>query len=122
MATSRDKFRTPALIAGVGAGALAAGGLTMLHSDTHPIYHRPIYHRPVDRDRLPALLASILGGVPPWNWSGRAASSRPATRRRSRSRQSSPARAVSRAVTALLLLVRRGSDRRRYLARSGCPS
>jgi len=42
----------------------------MLHSDTHAIYHRP-----VDRDRLPALLASILGGVPPWNWSGRAASS-----------------------------------------------
>jgi|SRR5450755_604203 hypothetical protein len=117
MATSGDKFRTPALIARVGAGALAAGGLTMLHSDTHHIYHRP-----VDRDRLPALLASILGGVPPWNWSGRAASSLPATRRRSRSRQSSPARAVSRAVTALLLLVRRGSDRRRYLARSGCPS
>jgi hypothetical protein len=116
MATSRDKFRTPALIARVGAGALAAGGLAVLHSDTHPIYHRL-----VDRDGLPALIASILG-VPPWNWSGRAASSLPATRRRSRSRQSSPAGAVSRAVTALLLLVRRGSDRRRYLARSGCPS
>jgi cytochrome d ubiquinol oxidase subunit II len=50
-------FRARALGAGVLAGAIALGGLAVLHSDAHPLYHEL-----VAGEGLPALVVSILAG------------------------------------------------------------
>ena len=52
------EFRTRALLAGALAGGLALGGLAVLHSDAHRLYHRL-----VSGPGLPALIVSILAGV-----------------------------------------------------------
>src|SRR5438105_8910786 len=52
------QFRTRALTAGLIAGAIAIGGLAVLHSDATPLYHRL-----VNGDGLAALVVSILAGV-----------------------------------------------------------
>jgi cytochrome d ubiquinol oxidase subunit II len=52
------QFRARALIAGAVAGALAVGGLVVLHSDAHFLY-RPL----VTGSGLPALIISALAGV-----------------------------------------------------------
>jgi cytochrome d ubiquinol oxidase subunit II len=52
------EFRIRGLGAGIVAGALALGGIAVLHSDAHPLYHSL-----VTGQALPALLASILAGV-----------------------------------------------------------
>jgi cytochrome d ubiquinol oxidase subunit II len=52
------RFRIRALGAGIVAGALALGGVAVLHSDAHPLYHEL-----VSGQALPALVASILAGV-----------------------------------------------------------
>jgi cytochrome d ubiquinol oxidase subunit II len=52
------RFRARALIAGVIAGALAVGGLIVLHSDAHGIYHRL-----TSGPGLPALIVSVIAGL-----------------------------------------------------------
>jgi cytochrome d ubiquinol oxidase subunit II len=51
-------FRARALGAGTVAGAVALGGLAVLHSDAHPLYHRLL-----EGDGLPALAVSVLAGA-----------------------------------------------------------
>jgi cytochrome d ubiquinol oxidase subunit II len=51
-------FRMRALAAGTVAGALAIGGLGVIHSDAHPLYHHL-----VDGSGLPALIVSVIAGV-----------------------------------------------------------
>jgi cytochrome d ubiquinol oxidase subunit II len=51
-------YRRRALIAGVGAGALALGGLVVVRSDAKPLYHGLVHGR-----ALVALLASAAAGV-----------------------------------------------------------
>jgi cytochrome bd ubiquinol oxidase subunit II len=53
-----SQFRLRALIAGGLAGAVAIGGLAVLHSQAHHLYHGL-----VSGDGLPALLVSILAGI-----------------------------------------------------------
>jgi cytochrome d ubiquinol oxidase subunit II len=53
-----EAFRARAVTAGVVAGALAIGGLVVLHSDAHRVYHRLIAG-----PGLPALIVSILAGI-----------------------------------------------------------
>jgi cytochrome d ubiquinol oxidase subunit II len=53
-----QQFRARALCAGLAAGAIAIGGLAVLHSDAHPLYHRLL-----DGDGLPALIVSMLAGL-----------------------------------------------------------
>jgi cytochrome d ubiquinol oxidase subunit II len=50
-------FRIRALGAGIVAGALALGGVAVLRSEAHPLYHEL-----VGGQALPALIASILAG------------------------------------------------------------
>ena len=52
------RFRARALGAGVVAGAVALGGLVVLHSDAEPLYHGL-----VEGDGRPALGLSVLAGV-----------------------------------------------------------
>jgi cytochrome d ubiquinol oxidase subunit II len=51
-------FRTRALAAGTLAGALSIGGLIVLHSDAHHLYHEL-----VAGSGLPAVIVSVLAGV-----------------------------------------------------------
>jgi cytochrome d ubiquinol oxidase subunit II len=51
-------FRARALGAGIVAGAIALGGLAVLHSDAHSLYHDL-----VEGAGLPALVVSILAGL-----------------------------------------------------------
>jgi cytochrome d ubiquinol oxidase subunit II len=51
-------FRVRALASGVVAGAIAIGGLAVLHSDAHPLFSELVTGR-----GLPALIVSVLGGV-----------------------------------------------------------
>lgn len=51
-------FRRRALGAGVVAGAIALGGLAVLHSDAHPLYRNL-----VEGDGRPALAVSVLAGL-----------------------------------------------------------
>jgi cytochrome d ubiquinol oxidase subunit II len=53
-----DAFRTRALASGVVAGAIALGGIAVLHGYAHPLYHGLIAG-----DGLPALIASALAGT-----------------------------------------------------------
>jgi cytochrome bd ubiquinol oxidase subunit II len=53
-----EAFRRRALGAGLAAGALAAGGLVVLHGDAHRIYHGLLEGR-----GLPALLVSVVAGI-----------------------------------------------------------
>ncbi len=53
-----DRFRVRALGAAVIAGAVAAAGLVVLHSDAHRIFHRLL-----DGPGLAALVISVLGGL-----------------------------------------------------------
>jgi cytochrome bd ubiquinol oxidase subunit II len=53
-----SQFRARALIAGGLAGAVALGGLAILHSDAHRLYHNL-----VAGPGLPALIVSIVAGV-----------------------------------------------------------
>jgi cytochrome bd ubiquinol oxidase subunit II len=53
-----DAFRKRALLAALVAGAVAAAGLVVLHSDAHRIYHRLL-----DGPGLPAVVISVLAGV-----------------------------------------------------------
>jgi cytochrome d ubiquinol oxidase subunit II len=55
--TLERKFRARALAAGLVSGAIALGGVAVLHSDAHPLYHRL-----VEGKGLIGLLASILAG------------------------------------------------------------
>jgi cytochrome d ubiquinol oxidase subunit II len=52
------EFRRRALIAGVLAGAIALGGLAVLHSDSKALYHGLVYG-----DGLPAVIVSIVAGL-----------------------------------------------------------
>ena len=52
------RFRTRALGAGLAAGAIAAGGLAVLRSDVHPLYHHLLAGA-----GLPALIVSVLAGL-----------------------------------------------------------
>jgi cytochrome d ubiquinol oxidase subunit II len=52
------QFRARALASGVFAGAIALGGLAVLHSDAAPLYHGL-----TDGDGLAALIVSICAGV-----------------------------------------------------------
>jgi cytochrome d ubiquinol oxidase subunit II len=52
------QFRWRALITGVVAGGLALGGLAVLHSDAHVLYHRLL-----DGPGLPALIISLIAGL-----------------------------------------------------------
>jgi cytochrome d ubiquinol oxidase subunit II len=52
------RFRTRALGAGLTAGAIAVGGLAVLRSDAHPLYHQLLAGA-----GLPALIVSVLAGV-----------------------------------------------------------
>jgi cytochrome d ubiquinol oxidase subunit II len=52
------QFQARALAAGFLAGAIAIGGLIVVHSDAHPLYHRL-----VSGDGLAALIVSILAGL-----------------------------------------------------------
>ena len=52
------RFRSRALGSGLFAGAIAMGGLFVLRSDAHPLYHGL-----VDGDGLPALIVSVLAGL-----------------------------------------------------------
>ncbi len=52
------QFRRRALLAGLVAGAFALGGLAVLHSEVHSLYHRLI-----DGAGLPALVVSVAAGV-----------------------------------------------------------
>jgi cytochrome d ubiquinol oxidase subunit II len=56
--TLEREFRTRALIAGGVAGLIAIGGLAVLHSDAHRLYHNLI-----DGAGLPALIVSVLAGA-----------------------------------------------------------
>jgi cytochrome d ubiquinol oxidase subunit II len=51
-------FRSRALGAGLAAGAIALGGLAVLHSDAHPLFHQL-----VSGDGQAALIVSIVAGV-----------------------------------------------------------
>ena len=51
-------FRARALIAGVGAGAIAIAGLAVLHSDARAVYRQLVAGR-----ALPALAVSIASGI-----------------------------------------------------------
>ena len=51
-------FRSRAMAAGVLSGAIALGGLAVLRSDSHPLYHQL-----VAGEALPALVVSFLAGV-----------------------------------------------------------
>jgi cytochrome d ubiquinol oxidase subunit II len=53
-----DAFRTRALLAALVAGAVAAVGLVVLHSDAHRIYHRLL-----EGPGLPAVVISVLAGL-----------------------------------------------------------
>lgn len=53
-----SQFRARALIAGVVAGAIAIGGVAVLHSDAHRLYHGL-----VEGDGRAALIVSVLGGL-----------------------------------------------------------
>jgi cytochrome d ubiquinol oxidase subunit II len=53
-----DAFRTRALLAALVAGAVAAAGLVVLHSDAHRIYHRLL-----EGPGLPAVVISVLAGL-----------------------------------------------------------
>jgi cytochrome bd ubiquinol oxidase subunit II len=55
--TLEQKFRTRALAAGLVSGAIALGGVGVLRSDAHPLYHRL-----VEGKGLIGLLASIVAG------------------------------------------------------------
>src|SRR6266545_3942047 len=52
-----QKFRTRALAAGLLSGAIALGGVAVLRSDAHPLYHRLVEGR-----GLIGLIASIVAG------------------------------------------------------------
>jgi len=52
------QFRLRALIASGLAGVIAIGGIAVLHSDAHRLYHGLL-----DGDGLPALIVSIIAGV-----------------------------------------------------------
>ncbi len=52
------QFRIRALIAGVLAGAIALGGLVVLHSDAHRLFHGLVHGR-----GLAALAVSVLAGI-----------------------------------------------------------
>jgi cytochrome bd ubiquinol oxidase subunit II len=52
------QFRARALGAGLVAGAIALGGLAVLHSDAHPLYHGL-----VNGEGLACLIVSILAGL-----------------------------------------------------------
>jgi cytochrome bd ubiquinol oxidase subunit II len=56
-ATLEHRFRTRALVAGLVSGAIALGGLAVLRSDAHLVYHRLVEGR-----GLIGLLASIAAG------------------------------------------------------------
>jgi cytochrome d ubiquinol oxidase subunit II len=53
-----QRFRARALGAGLAGGAIAVGGLAVLHADAHPLYHQLL-----DGDGLPALIVSVLAGL-----------------------------------------------------------
>ena len=53
-----NEFRIRALGAGIVAGALALGGIAVLRSKAHPLYHELVAGQ-----ALPALIASILAGI-----------------------------------------------------------
>jgi cytochrome d ubiquinol oxidase subunit II len=53
-----ERFRRRALGAGLVAGAVALGGLVVLHGDAHPLFHGL-----VAGSGLPALIASVLFGA-----------------------------------------------------------
>ena len=55
--TLEQKFRTRALAAGLVSGAIALGGVAVLRSDAHPLYHRLVEGR-----GLIGLLVSIVAG------------------------------------------------------------
>jgi cytochrome d ubiquinol oxidase subunit II len=55
--TLERKFRTRALVAGLVVGAIALGGVAVLRSDAHPLYHGL-----VEGKGLIGLVASILAG------------------------------------------------------------
>jgi cytochrome d ubiquinol oxidase subunit II len=55
--TLEQKFRTRALAAGLVSGAIALGGMAVLRSDAHALYHRL-----VEGKGLIGLLASIVAG------------------------------------------------------------
>ncbi len=52
------RFRMRALTAGVVAGAVAIGGLVVVHADAHSLYHQLLAGR-----GLPALVVSVLAGT-----------------------------------------------------------
>jgi cytochrome d ubiquinol oxidase subunit II len=52
------RFRSRALAAGLIAGAVAIGGLAVLHADAHPLYHRLLHS-----DALAAIVVSMLAGT-----------------------------------------------------------
>jgi cytochrome d ubiquinol oxidase subunit II len=52
------QFRARALGAGLAAGAIAVGGLVVLRSDAHPLYHQLLTGA-----GLPALIVSVLAGL-----------------------------------------------------------
>jgi cytochrome d ubiquinol oxidase subunit II len=54
----QQRFRKRALGAGVLVGAVALGGLAVLHTDAYPLYHGLL-----DGDGLPALIVSLLAGA-----------------------------------------------------------
>jgi cytochrome bd ubiquinol oxidase subunit II len=60
-------FRARALLAGVVAGAIAIGGLVVLHSDAHALFEELVTGK-----GLPALIVSALAGVATlglvWSW------------------------------------------------------
>jgi cytochrome bd ubiquinol oxidase subunit II len=53
-----QRFRTRALGAGLATGAIALGGLAVLHSDAHPLYHQLL-----SGDGFSALIISVLAGL-----------------------------------------------------------
>src|SRR4030095_11513050 len=71
--TLEHRFRTRALAAGLVSGAIALGGLAVLRSDAHLVYHRLVEGR-----GLIGLLASIAAGSAtlPLVWRTRAPASR----------------------------------------------
>ncbi len=52
------RFRRRALLSGVAAGGLAAGGLVVLHADAHRVFHRLL-----EGPGLPALIVSVACGA-----------------------------------------------------------
>jgi cytochrome bd ubiquinol oxidase subunit II len=62
------RFRARALGAGLAGGAIAVGGLLVLRSDAHPLYHGLVAGA-----GLPALVVSVLAGVATLGlvWAGR---------------------------------------------------